>query len=183
MTGFYRGVNSWHNTEKVWSQGWESQYNFSICCTCLFLCFVDFHNNFILYSSGNSTKEKWSASHCTCEWKRSEKTASHENVYLRRGSLYLCFIPVIIIALLLGKALERSCLLLRVWPLPGVMINLSSTANPAICFIFVENYRRGLREFCGSFLIKCSKRRHHIDNGPKGITLQSIRVLQNSNSN
>ena len=22
MTGFYRGVNSWHNTEKVWSQRW-----------------------------------------------------------------------------------------------------------------------------------------------------------------
>ena len=93
MTGFYRGVNSWHNTENVWSQGWESQYNFSICCTCLFLCFVDFHNNFILYSSGNSTKEKWSASHCTCEWKRSEKTASHENVHLRRGSLLCMFYP------------------------------------------------------------------------------------------
>ena len=22
MTGFYRGINSWHNTEKVWSQRW-----------------------------------------------------------------------------------------------------------------------------------------------------------------
>ena len=87
------------------------------------------------------------------------------------AAFYLCFIPVIIV-FLSGKALERSCLLLRVLrPLPGLMINLSSTANPLLCFIFVENYRRGLREFCGSFLIKCSKRRQNIDNGPKGITL------------
>ena len=100
------------------------------------------------------------------------------------AAFYVCFIPVIIIVLLSGKALERSCLLLRVlWPLPGLMINLSGTANPIICFIFVENYRRGLREFCGSFLMKCSKRRQNIDSGPKGITLQSIRVLQNSYSN
>ena len=100
------------------------------------------------------------------------------------AAFYLCFIPVIIIVLLSERVLERSCLLLRVLrPLPLLMINLSSTANPIICFVFVENYRRGLREFCGSFLIKCSKRRQNIDNGPKGITLQSIRVLQNSYSN
>ena len=100
------------------------------------------------------------------------------------AAFYLCFIPVIIIVLLSERVLERSCLLLRVLrPLTGLMINLSSSANPIICFIFVENYRRGLREFCGSFLIKCSKRRQIIDNGPKGITLQTIRVLQNSNSN
>ena len=100
------------------------------------------------------------------------------------AAFYLCFIPVIIIVLLSERVLERSCLLLRVlWPFTGLTINLSSSANPIICFIFVENYRRGLREFCGSFLIKCSKRRQNIDNGPKGITLQSIRVLQNSNSN
>ena len=100
------------------------------------------------------------------------------------AAFYLCFIPVIIIVLLSERVLERSCLLLRVLrPLPLLMTNLSSTANPIICFVFVENYRRGLREFFGSFLIKCSKRRHHIDNGPKGITLPSIRVIQNSNSN
>ena len=100
------------------------------------------------------------------------------------AAFYFCFIPVTIIVFLSGKALERSCLLLRVlWPLPGLMINLSSTANPIICFIFVENYRCGLREFFGSFLIKCSKRTHHIDSGAKGITLQSVRVLQDSNSN
>ena len=29
----------------------------------------------------------------SCEWKRSEKTASHENVYLRRGSLLFMFYP------------------------------------------------------------------------------------------
>ena len=100
------------------------------------------------------------------------------------AAFYLCFIPVIIIVLLSGKILENSCLLLRVlWPFTGLAINISSSANPIICFIFVENYRRGLRKFCGSFLIKCSKRRQNIDYGPKGITLQSIRVLQNSNSN
>ena len=99
------------------------------------------------------------------------------------AAFYLCFIPVIIIVLLSERALEFSCLLLRVLrPFPGLMINLSSMANPIICVVFVENYRRGLREFCGSFLIKCSKRRQTIDNGSKGITLQSIRVLQNSNS-
>ena len=99
------------------------------------------------------------------------------------AAFYLCFIPVIIIVLLSERALEFSCLLLRVLrPFPGLMINLSSMANPIICVVFVENYRRGLREFCGSFLIKCSKRRQTIDNGPKGISLQSIRVLQNSNS-
>ena len=100
------------------------------------------------------------------------------------AAFYLCFIPVIIIVLLSERVLERSCLLLRVLrPFTGLMTNLSSTANPIICFVFVENYRRGLREFFGSFLIKCSKRTHHIDNGPKGITLQSIRVLQNSYGN
>ena len=100
------------------------------------------------------------------------------------AAFYLCFVPLIIIVLLSERVLEISCLLLRVLrPFPGLMINLSSTANPIICVVFVENYRRGLREFCGSFLIKCSKRRQTIDNGPKGITLQSIRVLQNSNSN
>ena len=100
------------------------------------------------------------------------------------AAFYLCFIPVIIIVLLSEIVLERSCLLLRVLrPFTGLMINLSSSANPIICFIFVENYRRGLREFFGSFLIKCSKRRQNIDYGPKGITLQSIRVIQNSNSN
>ena len=88
------------------------------------------------------------------------------------AAFYLCFIPVIIIVLLSEKARERSCLLLRVlWPLPGLMINLSSTTNPIICFIFDENYRRGLREFFGSFLMKCSKRRQTIDNGTKGIAL------------
>ena len=100
------------------------------------------------------------------------------------AAFYLCFIPVIIIVLFSERVLERSCFLLRVLrPLTGLMTNLSSSANPMICFIFVENYRRGLREFCGSFLIKCSKRRQNIDCGPKGITLQSIRFLQNSNSN
>ena len=89
------------------------------------------------------------------------------------AAFYLCFIPVIIIVLLSEIVLERSCLLLRVLrPFTGLMINLSSSANPIICFIFVENYRRGLREFCGSFLIKFSKRRQNIDNGPKGITLR-----------
>ena len=97
------------------------------------------------------------------------------------AAFYLCFIPVIIIALLSGKVRERSFLLLRVlWPFTGLTINLSSSANPIICFIFVEDYRRGLREFFGSFLIKCSMRRHQIDSGAKGISLQSIRVLQNS---
>ena len=100
------------------------------------------------------------------------------------AAFYLCFIPLIIIVLLSERVLERSCLLLRVLrPFTGLMTNLSSTANPIICFVFVENYRRGLREFFGSFLIKCSKRRQNIDNGPKGITLQSIRVLQNSYGN
>ena len=100
------------------------------------------------------------------------------------AAFYLCFIPVIIIVLLSEIVLERSCLLLRVLrPFTGLMINLSSSANPIICFIFVENYRRGLREFFGSFLMKCSKRRQNIDYGPKGITLHSIRVLQNSYSN
>ena len=100
------------------------------------------------------------------------------------AAFYLCLIPVIIIALLSGKVLERSCLLLRVlWPFTGLTINLSSSANPIICFIFVENYRRGLREFCSSFLIKCSKRRKNNDYGAKGISLQSIRVLQNSYGN
>ena len=97
---------------------------------------------------------------------------------------YLCFIPVIIIVLLSGKVLERSCFLHRVlWPFTGLTINLSRSANSIICFIFVENFRRGLRELCGLFLIKCSERRENINNGPKGITLQSIRVLQNSYSN
>ena len=96
------------------------------------------------------------------------------------AAFYLCFIPLIVIVLS-QRVLERSCLLLRVlWPFTGLTINLSSSANPIICFIFVENYRRGLREFFGSFLIKCSMRRHHIDSGAKGISLQSIRVLQNS---
>ena len=100
------------------------------------------------------------------------------------AAFYLCFIPLIIIVLLSERVLERSCLLLRVlWPFTGLTINLSSSPDPIICFIFVENYRRGLREFCGLFLFKCSKRRHHIDSGLKGISLQSLRVLQNSNSN
>ena len=100
------------------------------------------------------------------------------------AAFYLCFIPVIIVVFFSEKVLERSCLLLRVLlPLPSLAINISSSANPIICFIFVENYRRGLREFCRSFLIKCSKRRQNIAYGPKGITLQSIGVLQNSNSN
>ena len=99
------------------------------------------------------------------------------------AAFYLCFVPVIIIVLLSERALEISCLLLRVLrSFPGLMINLSSTANPIICVVFVENYRRGLREFCGSFLIKCSRRRQNIDSGAKGITLQSMRVLQNPNS-
>ena len=100
------------------------------------------------------------------------------------AAFYIFFIPFIICTFLPERVLERSCLLLRVvWPLTGLTIILSSSANPIICFIFVENYRRGLREFCGSFLIKCSKRRQNIDYGPKGITLQSIRVLQNPDSN
>ena len=99
------------------------------------------------------------------------------------AAFYLCFIPLIVIVLS-QRVLERSCLLLRVlWPFTGLTINLSSSANPIICFIFVENYRRGLREFFGSFLIKCSMRRHHIVSGAKGISLQSIRVLQNSYGN
>ena len=97
------------------------------------------------------------------------------------AAFYLCFIPLIVLS---QRVLERSCLLLRVlWPFTGLTINLSSSANPIICFIFVENYRRGLREFFGSFLIKCSMRRHHIDSGAKEISLQSIRVLQNSYGN
>ena len=77
------------------------------------------------------------------------------------AAFYLCFIPLIIIVLS-ERVLEKTCLLLRVlWPFTGLTINLSSSANPIIFFIFVANYRRGLREFFGSFLIKCSKRRHH----------------------
>ena len=35
----------------------------------------------------------WIVAVCTCEWKRSEKAASHENVHLRRGSLLFMFYP------------------------------------------------------------------------------------------
>ena len=99
-------------------------------------------------------------------------------------AFYFFFITFIIIVFLSENIPKRSCVFFNVLlPLPGLAVYVSSSTNPIICFIFVENYRCGLREFCGLFFIKCSKRRQNIDNGPKGITLQSIRVLQNSYSN
>jgi len=100
------------------------------------------------------------------------------------AAFYLLFIPNLIVVFFHKTLVEISCLLydsIRIFA--SATTCFSSITNPIICFIFVENYQRGLREFCGSFLIKCSKRRQNIDYGPKGITLQSIRVLQNSNSN
>ena len=88
------------------------------------------------------------------------------------AAFYLLFIPNLIVVFLHKALVEISCLLYSSTMIfASATTSLSSITKPIICFIFVENYRRGPGEFCGSFFIKCSKRRQNIDNCPKGITL------------
>ena len=88
------------------------------------------------------------------------------------AAFYLLFIPNLIVVFFHKTLVEISCLLYSSTMIfASATTCLSSITNPIICFVFVENYRRGLGEFCGSFFIKCSKRRQNIDNCPKGITL------------
>ena len=88
------------------------------------------------------------------------------------AAFYLLFIPNLIVVFFHKTLVQISCLLYSLTMIfASATTCLSSITNPIICFIFVENYRRGLGEFCGSFFIKCSKRRQNIDTCPKGITL------------
>ena len=78
------------------------------------------------------------------------------------AAFYLLFIPNLIVVFLHKALVEISCLLYSSTMIfASTTTSLSSITNPIICFIFVENYRRGLGEFCGSFFIKCSKRRQN----------------------
>ena len=89
------------------------------------------------------------------------------------AAFYLLFIPNLIVVFFHKTLVEISCLLYS-----SIMIFASVTiTNPIICFVFVENYRLGLRELFNICHIKKSARSWKIGTGDRGeVSLQSIRV-------
>ena len=63
------------------------------------------------------------------------------------AAFYLLFIPNLIVVFFHKTLVEISCLLYSsIMIFASVTTSFSSITNPIICFIFVENYRLGLRE-------------------------------------
>ena len=94
------------------------------------------------------------------------------------AAFYLLFIPNLIVVFFHKTLVEISCLLYSsIMIFASVTTSFSSITNPIICFVFVENYRLGLRELFNICHIKKSARSWKIGTGDRGeVSLQSIRV-------
>lgn len=94
------------------------------------------------------------------------------------AAFYLLSIPNLIVVFFHKTLVEISCLLYSsIMIFASATTCFSSITNPIICFIFVENYRLGLRELLSICHIKKSARRWKMGTGDRGeVSLQSIRV-------
>ena len=59
---------------------------------------------------------------------------------------YLFFLPFATVLILWETPVSKSCLYNNLFPISSLVLQVSSTTNPIICFTFVESFRRGLRE-------------------------------------
>ena len=59
----------------------------------------------------------------------------------------LCWLPYVISAFLVafGKHVISSCIFLYVFTVANLMVRASCAINPCICFVFSQNYRKGLQ--------------------------------------
>ena len=94
------------------------------------------------------------------------------------AAFYLLFIPNLIVVFFHKTLVEISCLLYSsIMIFASVTTSFSSITNPIICFIFVENYRLGLRELFNICHIKKSARSWKMGTGDREeVSLQSIGV-------
>ena len=91
-------------------------------------------------------------------------------------AFYLLYIPFIVVVFLMDT--QKSCLLQEaLWLFGSLTICLSSTTSPIICFTFVENYRRGLREIFNWCRSERFRRRKTENRHQEEIILQRIRVI------
>ena len=94
------------------------------------------------------------------------------------AAFYFLFIPNLIVVFFHKTLVEISCLLYSsIMIFASVTTSFSSITNPIICFIFVENYRLGLRELFNICHIKKSARSWKMGTGDREeVSLQSIGV-------
>lgn len=94
------------------------------------------------------------------------------------AAFYLLFIPNLIVVFFRKTLIEISCLLYSlIMIFASATTCFSSITNPIICFIFVQNYRLGLRELFNICRIKKSARSWKMGTGDRGeASLQSMRV-------
>ena len=94
------------------------------------------------------------------------------------AAFYLLFIPNLIVVFFRKTLIEISCLLYSlIMIFASATTCFSSITNPIIYFIFVQNYRLGLRELFNICRIKKSARSWKMGTGDRGEAfLQSMRV-------
>ena len=92
-------------------------------------------------------------------------------------SFYIAFLPVLVGFLIKQYEVTVSCSFLKaLWFLAPCAVYISSVINPIICILFVQSYRRGLKEI----IISCWSKRFtncNVETGEQnGVSLEEIRV-------
>ena len=93
------------------------------------------------------------------------------------AAFFICTIPITLENILDEYEIPLSCTFYKAFSFfSHFMFFLSSTSNPIICFLFVESYRRGLKEIFNSCGRKPTTTEKRETDGQDGITLQRITI-------
>ena len=91
------------------------------------------------------------------------------------AAFFTCTIPITLENILKEYEIPLSCTFYKTfWFISYFMFFLSSTSNIIICFLFIESYRRGLKEIFNSCGRKPTTTEKRETDGQDGITLQRI---------
>ena len=98
-------------------------------------------------------------------------------------SFYLFVLPFSVMLMLLSTPESSSCLYKYLYQFFGLALTLPSSTNPIICFTFMENYRRGLRDVC-RFLKHKQVNQSLVEQGDiQEITLQHFAQISRTEEN
>ena len=62
------------------------------------------------------------------------------------GLFYMLYLPYVSALVLWETSVSKTCLYKHLFLVSTLVVHISSTTNPIVCFAFVESFRRGLRE-------------------------------------
>ena len=118
------------------------------------------------------------ALHCRAEYQEDQrKRRAIKMSFCIMTSFYIAFLPILVGFLIKQYGVAVPCSFLEtLWFLAPCAVYISSVINPIICILFVQSYRRGLKEI----FISCWSKRFttcNVETGEHyGVGLEEIRV-------